>query len=103
MDDMNRVAHEVFADFRAMSIEELVDHMAEDVPGMSGILRNAAARMKKSDFLTFCIFTPTGLELVWEWIRWAVLCGTPDRTFLSFAMSRRAALVTSRSPKPPAD
>ena len=103
MDEMNRTAQDVFADFRAMTVEELVAHMAGGVPGMGGILRDAAERMGETDFLTFCIFTPTGVELVWQWIRWAVLCGIPDASFHSFAMSRRAALVKVRSSKPPAD
>ncbi|MEI6511335.1 MAG: hypothetical protein WCO25_04830 [Candidatus Uhrbacteria bacterium] len=103
MDQMNRTAQDVFASFRAMSAEELVAYMAGNVPGMGGILRDAAERMGETDFLTFCIFTPTGAELVWQWIRWAVLCGIPDASFHSFAMSRRAALVTNRRGKPTPD
>ncbi len=101
MDEMNRTAQNVFADFRAMSTEDLVAHMTGNVPGMSGVLSDAAERMGETDFLTFCIFTPTGAELVWQWIRWAFLCGIPDASFHSFAMSRRAKLARSDSPKPP--
>ena len=99
MDEMNRVAQNVFASFRAMTIDELVAHMAGNIPGMDGILRDAAERMGETDFRSFCIFTPTGAELVWEWACWAFLVRIPDASFRSFAMSRRAALAKSRAPK----
>lgn len=97
MDEANEMAREVVAGMNAMTLEELIALKAGCVPRMSGVLREAATQMGSEDFRVFCIFTPEGAELVGEWLRWALLCGIPDGTFLSFARSRVAMLARSRA------